>query len=426
MLALTRPLRLPRTLALLHRHALSTAPPPCPATPAPPPPCPATPALHTPPPPGAWAGGPGRHLAAPITPSATFLLPSGEHVEGEPVYGRYGHPSRLHLEATLAAVEGAAHCLTFSSGMAAACAVLDSLVPGEEVVASRHLYGEVLTAIRGLAARGVTATFLDCSEPAAVAAAVRPSTRLLWLELCTNPTLRLLDLRAVVAAVRARNPSCRILVDNTFLTPWVVRPLDLGADIVLHSLTKYINGHSDVIMGSLATNQPEVQQELEERQRHGGAAPSPFDCFLVQRSLATLHLRLERHMSSGLAAARWLEGRPEVAAVLHPLLPSHPQHRLALHQQAARHSGMLSFHLHSAAAAAAFLSALSLVRSAASLGSAHSLACRPALLTHAMCSEQERRAAGVTPDLVRLSVGLEDLEDILADLEHALAATHPI
>jgi cystathionine gamma-lyase len=286
-------------------------------------------------------------------------------VEGEPVYGRYGHPSRLHLEATLAAVEGAAHCLTFSSGMAAASAVLDSLLPGEEVVASRHLYGEVLTSIRGLAGRGVRSTFIDCSDPGAVGAAVGPATRLVWLELCTNPTLRLLDLPAVVAAVKARSSACRVLVDNTFLTPWVVRPLALGADIVLHSLTKYINGHSDVIMGSLATDRPELQQELEERQRHGGAAPSSFDCFLVHRSLATLHLRLERQMASGLAVARWLEARREVAAVLHPLLPSHPQHALARRQQAGRHSGMLSFHLRSGAAAGTFLRGLRIVRSAA-------------------------------------------------------------
>ena len=380
----------------------------------------ATLALHTPSPPASWVGGVERHLAPPITLSATFSLPSGQHVEGEPVYGRYGHPSRLHLEATLARLEGAAHCLAFSSGMAAAMAVLDGLKAGQSLVASKHLYGEVMAAIRHLGDRGVGARFVDCSQVEEVSAAVDASTSLVWLEVCTNPTLRLVDLRAVVEVVRARNPHCRVLVDNTFLTPWVLRPLDLGADIVLHSLTKYINGHSDVIMGCLATNQPTVHGELEEQQRHRGATPSAFDCYLVHRSLATLELRMERHMTSGLAIAQWLETRPEVESVSHPLLPSHPHHQLALCQHRGRHSGMLAFSLSSSSAATTFLSALCLVQSAASLGSGHSLACQPASLTHAMCSEEERQEAGVVAGLVRLSPGLEAVEDIIGDLEQAL------
>jgi len=404
-------------------------------------------ALHTGPPSSAWEGGAERHLAPPITPSATFVLPRGEEVIGEPVYGRYGNPSRLQLEATLAALEGADHCLTFASGMAAICAVLDTLVPGEQVVASNQLYGGSLAQIQALPKRGVEVAFVDACKEGEVMKAVTSATKLVWLEVCTNPGLRLLDLKKVVNDVRSLNQGNEIIIgiDNTFLTPWVVRPLTFGVDLVMHSCTKYLNGHSDVIMGSLLMNSERLHSRLAAVQRYHGAVPSPFDCYLVLRSLATLDVRMRRHETTGLRVAEWLEQQEGVHhhhhhqhhhhrhhhrhrlelqegvhGVTHPLLPSHSQHKLALAQHGGRHSGMLAFSLGSGNQAAVFLSSLQLIKSAASLGSTHSLACQPARITHAMCNKKQLEEAGVTKGMLRISLGLEEAEDIISDLDQAL------
>jgi len=379
-------------------------------------------ALHTGPPSSAWEGGAERHLAPPITPSATFVLPQGEEVIGEPVYGRYGNPSRLQLEATLAALEGADHCLTFASGMAAICAVLDTLLPGEQVVASNQLYGGSLAQIQALPKRGVEVAFVDACKEGEVMKAVTSATRLIWLEVCTNPGLRLLDLEKVVSDVRTCNQGDEIIIgiDNTFLTPWVVRPLAFGVDLVMHSCTKYLNGHSDVIMGALLMNSERLHNRLAAVQRYRGAVPSPFDCYLVLRSLATLDVRMRQHETTGLRVAEWLEQQEGVCCVTHPLLPSHSQHKLALAQHGGRHSGMLAFSLESGKQAATFLSSLQLIKSAASLGSTHSLACQPARITHAMCNEKQLEEAGVTKGMLRISVGLEEADDIISDLDQAL------
>jgi len=379
-------------------------------------------ALHTGPPSSAWEGGAERHLAPPITPSATFVLPQGEEVIGEPVYGRYGNPSRLQLEATLAALEGADHCLTFASGMAAICAVLDTLVPGEQVVASNQLYGGSLAQIQALPKRGVEVAFVDACKEGEVRKAVTSATKLVWLEVCTNPGLRLLDLKKVVNDVRSCNQGDEIIIgiDNTFITPWVVRPLTFGVDLVMHSCTKYLNGHSDVIMGALLMDSERLHGRLAAVQRYRGAVPSPFDCYLVLRSLATLDVRMRRHEATGIRVAEWLEHQEGVYGVTHPLLPSHSQHKLALVQHSGRHSGMLAFSLASGNQASVFLSSLQLIKSAASLGSTHSLACQPARITHAMCNEKQLEEAGVTRGMLRISVGLEEAEDIISDLEQAL------
>jgi len=379
-------------------------------------------ALHTGPPSSAWEGGAQRHLAPPITPSATFVLPQGEEVVGEPVYGRYGNPSRLQLEETLAALEGSEHCLTFGSGMAAICALLDTLLPGEQVVASNQLYGGTLAQIQALPKRGVEVAFVDACEAGDVKKAVTSATRLVWLEVCTNPGLRLLDLEKVVQDVRSCDRGNEIIIgiDNTFLTPWVVRPLTFGVDLVMHSCTKYLNGHSDVIMGALLMDSERLHSKLAAVQRYRGAVPSPFDCYLVLRSLATLDVRMRQHERTGLRVAQWLQKQDGVLGVTHPLLTSHHQHQLALAQHRGRHSGMLAFSLASGDQAAVFLSSLRLVKSAASLGSTHSLACQPARITHAMCNDKQLEEAGVTRGMLRISVGLEEAEDIISDLEQAL------
>jgi len=343
-------------------------------------------ALHTGAPSSAWEGGAERHLAPPITPSATFVLPTGEEVVGEPVYGRYGNPSRL------------------------------------QVVASNQLYGGSLAQIQALPHRGVEVAFVDSCKEGEVKKATTSKTRLVWLEVCTNPGLRLLDLEKVVSDVRSCDRGTEIIIgiDNTFLTPWVVRPLEFGVDLVMHSCTKYMNGHSDVIMGALLMDSESLHSKLATVQRYRGAVPSPFDCYLVLRSLATLDVRMRQHEATGLRVAEWLQQQDGVHGVTHPLLPSHSQHKLALSQHRGKHSGMLAFSLASGDQAAAFLSSLQLVKSAASLGSTHSLACQPARITHAMCNEKQLEEAGVTRGMVRMSVGLEEAEDIISDLNQAL------
>jgi len=377
-------------------------------------------ALHTKPPEESWAGGHQRHLAPPITVSATFELPTGEEIQGEPVYGRYGHPSRCHLEQSLASLECSSNCLVFSSGMAAAHALLQTLTPGDHIVAGISLYGGVLNLIRQMRDVGVLVTFVSTSNSENISSAVKPSTKLIWLEVCSNPSLQLLDIKNTVVGIRKVNPKVKVAVDNTFLTSWVCKPLEFGVDIVMHSVTKYINGHSDVIMGALLTNDTLLHDQLYKIQKYRGATPSAFDCFLVLRSLATLELRMQQHMKSGLEVATFLSSHPAVTNVIHPLLPHHPQHQTALDQHQGRHSGMVAFELSSTKAAQKFISLLKVVKGAASLGSSHSLICQPAKLTHVMCTKEERDEAGVTDGLLRLSVGLENVEDLIDDIKNAL------
>lgn len=336
------------------------------------------------------------------------------------MYGRYGHPSRGHLEQVLASLESSQHCLLFSSGMAASHAVLQTLKPGDHIVAGNCLYGGVLNLIRQLKDDGIGVSFVNGTNPESVESAIKAETKIVWLEVCSNPSLQILDVKKTVERVKSANVNTKIVIDNTFLTPWVIKPLDHGVDIVMHSVTKYLNGHSDVIMGALLCNDEILKDQLFKIQKYRGATPSPFDCFLVQRSLATLEIRMQRHMSSCQTVADFLSSHPEVVQVSHPLLSSHPQHHLAVSQHQGKHSGMVAFTLATTEAAARFLSELKLVKCAASLGSSHSLACQPAKLTHVMCTPQEREDAGVTDGLVRLSVGLENVQDIIEDLRQAL------
>ena len=263
-------------------------------------------------------------------------------------------------------------------------------------------------------------SFVNGVDPEAIANAVTSKTKLVWLEVCTNPTIQVLDISKTVKLVKEKNDKTWILVDNTFLTPWVVRPLELGVDVVMHSCTKYLNGHSDVILGVLLTSDQEIFGQLSAIQRYRGATPSPFDCFLVVRSLATLEIRMEKHMKNSLRLAEFLQTCDGVENVMHPLLPTHPQHEIAKNQHLGKHSGMIAFSLKSSATSAKFLRSLNIVKSAASLGSTHSLACQPARLTHVMCTQEERNLAGVTDGLIRVSIGLEDVDDIIEDVQQAL------
>jgi cystathionine gamma-lyase len=297
--------------------------------------------------------------------------------------------------------------------------VLSLLKSGDHVVACRDLYGGTYRLFTKLYRKfGVEFTFVDDTAADALAAAIRPETRLLWLESPSNPLLRVTDLRAAAAAARARG--VLTVVDNTFATPYLQRPLALGADIVVHSTTKYLAGHNDVIGGALVVDDTALWEELKFFQNAIGAIPGPQDCFLVLRGTKTLALRLDRHCANARAVAEFLSGHPEVARVYFPGLPSHPGHETA-RRQMRDFGGVVSFELEGGAeAAAAFLKGLRLWTLGESLGSVKSLLCQPATMTHASVEPEVRKEAGIEDGLLRLSVGIEEADDLVADLARAL------
>jgi cystathionine gamma-lyase len=342
-------------------------------------------------------------------------------------YSRTQNPTRFALEANLAALEGGdgAWGMAFNAGVAASTAVLAALLEaGDHVVAGDDLYGGSYRLFDKIFRRlGVGFTYVDAREPAAVAAAIGPRTRLCWVETPTNPLLRLVDIAAVARACRGRG--VRLCVDNTFMTPFFQRPLDLGADLVVHSTTKYLNGHSDVVGGAVLGRDPELKSRLGFVQNSMGGSQPAFDSFLVLRGTKTLAVRMERHQENALQIARWLEARPEVERVLYPGLRSHPQHALARRQMSG-FGGMLSFVLRGGsgsrgalARARSFLRRLQVFTCAESLGGVESLAEHPAIMTHASIPPERRRALGIGDGLVRLSVGIEHVDDLIADLERA-------
>lgn len=284
------------------------------------------------------------------------------------------------------------------------------------------LYGGTNRYFRKVASNmGIETSFVDATDVKNVADAIKPETRMVWIETPTNPTLKVVDIQAVAEVVH-RHKNIFLVVDNTFESAYFQRPLELGADITYYSLTKYMNGHTDVIMGSVALNDDDLADRLKFLQNAAGAVPSPFDCYLVNRSLKTLKLRMEEHQKNGLEVAKFLEAHPFVEKVRHLLLESHPQHALVKKQQYG-HSGMISFYIKGGLEESKkFLKALKLVTLAESLGGYESLAELPYLMTHASIEEKERVALGVTDNLVRISVGLENATDIIADLDQALTA----
>ncbi|MGZ5237906.1 MAG: trans-sulfuration enzyme family protein [Caldimonas sp.] len=363
-------------------------------------------------------------IMPPIYATSTFVQQSpGVHKGFD--YGRSHNPTRFALERCVADLEGGAQAFAFASGLAAIATVLELLDAGSHVVSGDDVYGgtfRLFERVRKKSA-GHRFSFVDLTDPSRLLAALTPETQLVWVETPTNPLLRLADLRAIAALCRERGILC--VADNTFASPWVQRPLELGFDIVVHSTTKYLNGHSDVIGGIAVVGGEERLAPVRERlgflQNAVGAIAGPFDSFLVLRGVKTLALRMERHCASALGLARWLEQQPRVARVHYPGLASHPQHELARRQMHG-FGGMISLDLATdLAGARRFLEAVRIFSLAESLGGVESLIEHPAIMTHATIPAKTRATLGIGDALVRLSVGVEDVEDLRADLARALA-----
>ncbi len=337
-------------------------------------------------------------------------------------YARTRNPTRDAVEGNLAALEGAEHGIAFASGMAAVQTLLELLDQGDHLVLGDNVYGGTFRLVDKVMTRlGLAYTQVDTDDATALAGALRPETRLVLLETPTNPMLSLTDIAAVRDLLRRAGSRALLVVDNTFATPFNQMPLDLGADAVLHSTTKYLNGHSDSVGGVIATRDAELAARLRFLQNAAGAILSPMESWLILRGTKTLHLRMARHNASALAVARWLERRRDLARVLYPGLESHPQHALAKAQMTG-FSGMVSFDTGDPERTRRVASRFRLFALAESLGGVESLVCHPASMTHGSVPEADRRRLGISDSLLRLSVGVEDPEDLVADLAQALEA----
>jgi cystathionine gamma-lyase len=357
-------------------------------------------------------------IMTPVFLTSTYVQSAPNETKGYD-YSRTCNPTRTALEQNLAALEGGAFGLCFASGMAAIHCVLNLLQAGDHVVAGNDLYGGTYRLLRTLYEKfGLQTTFVDLGDMAAFEAALQPKTRLVLLETPTNPLLRCYDLAAI--ASRCRRANILTLADNTFATPFLQNPLALGCDLVVHSTTKYLGGHSDVVGGALVGNDMALRQRLAHFQNSCGGTPGPMDCFLVLRGTKTLHVRMERHCRNAAAIAAWLAQHRRVANVIYPWLPSHPHHALARRQMRGG-GGMVSVELAATVdEAKRFASRLRVFALAESLGGVESLVDHPASMTHASIPEAQRRASGLADGLIRLSVGIEDEADLVADLESAL------
>jgi cystathionine gamma-lyase len=354
----------------------------------------------------------------PVVMASTFAQPE----PGQPLkydYSRSGNPTRSNLEAALAALEGGARGFAFSSGCAAATTLLHTLKPGDHVISGDDVYGGTFRLFdKVMKPFGIESSFVDLTDLAKLEAAFTPTTRFVWFETPTNPTLKLADIAAISAIAEARG--VRVVVDNTFASPVLQQPLALGATVVLHSTTKYINGHSDVVGGALVTSDAELCERLPFFQNAIGAVPSPMDCYLVLRGIKTLPVRMRAHVAGASELAVRLSKHPGVARVHYPGLPSHPQHELAKRQMSGP-GGMISVELATdLEGSRRFLESLRIFALAESLGGVESLAEHPALMTHASIPAENRKALGISDSLVRLSVGIEHVADLWQDLESAL------
>lgn len=358
-------------------------------------------------------------IMTPIYQTSTYVQAApGDHKGYE--YSRTHNPTRTALQNALAALENGKHGLCFSSGMASIDAIVKLLKPGDEVVSTNDLYGgtyRIFTKI--FEGFGVKFHFVDMGDLKNVEAAMNAHTKLIWAETPTNPLLRIIDIAGLAAI--AKKHGCLLGVDNTFATPYLQTPIDLGADIVMHSVTKYLGGHSDVVMGALVVKDDALAERLAFIQNSCGATPGPQDCFLVLRGLKTLHLRMQRHCENGQVVAEFLAQHPKVDKVYWPGLASHPNHEVAKRQMRG-HGGMMSFTLKgdNMADANRVLSSTKLFALAESLGGVESLLGHPASMTHASIPREERLKNGLADTLIRLSVGLEDAEDLVDDLRQAL------
>lgn len=363
-------------------------------------------------------------VIVPIYQTSTYAQASvGEHKGFD--YSRTANPTRSALEACLASLDGGQYGLAFGSGMAAEDTLLHSLNSGDHVIASDDVYGGTFRLFhRVLERNGLRFTFVDATDVRRVADAIEDRTRLIWLESPTNPLMKLIDIAAVADLAHAHpGGPIRVAVDNTFASPYCQRPLSLGADVVHYSTTKYLGGHSDVVGGALVMSDPELYEQLKFLQNAVGGVPGPFDSWLVLRGLKTLALRMRQHTANALEVARFLEAHARVKRVYYPGLESHPQHALARRQMVGGFGGMLSFEIQGGVEAAReVVRRTHLFTLAESLGGVESLVELPALMTHASLPPERRAEIGIDDGLIRLSVGIEDAGDLLADLEHALNA----
>lgn len=360
-------------------------------------------------------------IMPPIYQTSTYVQSApGVHKGHE--YARVSNPTRTALEQNLAALESAAHGICFSSGVACTDAMLKSLRPGDHIVSTNDLYGGTFRLFRQVYEPfGLKFSFVDMRDIDQVAAAVTDDTKLFWIETPTNPLIRILDLAALSQLAKAHDID--VAVDNTFASPYLQQPLKLGADLVMHSSTKYLGGHSDLIGGVVCTNRDDWNEKLRFQIKCAGAAPGPMDCFLNLRGTKTLHIRMERHCANAKAIANHLNNHPKVGQVYYPGLPADPGHELAK-KQMRDFGGMLSFTLaqDSVENAMKVLSATSVFSLAESLGGVESLIGHPASMTHASIPREDRIKAGLSDSLIRLSVGIEAVEDLISDLDIALSA----
>ena len=357
-------------------------------------------------------------IVPPIYQTATYVLPEiGRDLGFD--YTRSSNPTREILENNLAGIEGGKFGTCFASGMSAVDSVLKLLKKGEHVVCSDDVYGGVSRHFNNILVNyGLSFTYVDSSNPENVENAITSVTKLLWVETPTNPLLKVTDLNAMSQI--AKNHGILFGVDSTFATPVFLRPFEFGADIVMHSTTKYISGHNQIIGGIIITNDKEIHEQMKYVQKTIGAVPSPFDCWLTLLGVKTLHLRMERHASNAHAVAEFLESHPQVEKITYPGLPSHPQYLIAKEQMDG-FSGMISFELKDGIPAGkTLMNSVKLCSLAESLGAVETMITHPATMTHVDVPEEERHARGLTDGLVRISVGIEDVDDIIDDLKQAL------
>lgn len=358
-------------------------------------------------------------IMTPIYQTSTFVQEAPGSNKGFE-YARSQNPTRFALEEALAIIENGKYGLAFGSGVAATDAVIKLLQPGDEVIAGSDMYGGTYRLFSKVFEKfGIKFIYVDTTNPANIKAAVTRNTKLIWLETPTNPLMNITDIAAV--AVIAKEAKALLCVDNTFASPYLQKPLDLGADMVMHSVTKYLGGHSDVIQGALVMNDKELRDQLYFIQKSCGAVPGPMDCFLVLRGIKTLHVRMQRHCENGAAIAKWLRNHPKVNKVYWPGFEDHPNHAIAK-KQMKDFGGMISFELKddSVENAKRVLSSTKIFSLAESLGGVESLINHPASMTHASIPREERIKNGLTDSLIRLSVGIEDAEDLIADLQQAI------
>ncbi|XRE43067.1 Cystathionine gamma-lyase [Tenacibaculum discolor] len=358
----------------------------------------------------------------PIFQTSTYAQSSPGVNKGY-AYSRSANPTRTALENAFAALENGTHGFAFASGLSAIDCVLRTLNPGDEIIAGDDIYGGTYRMFTKMFEKnGLKFQYVDMNEVANVVNAISEKTKLIWIETPTNPLMKIADIEEITKAVKTKKSDVVVAVDNTFATPYLQRPLDLGVDIVMHSATKYLGGHSDLVMGALMTKNAELAEQLHFIQFAAGAIAGPMDSFLALRGVKTLHLRMQRHCENGKAVAKYLSEHPKVGEVFYPGLENHPNHEIAK-KQMDDFGGMVSFRLkdESKQAALTFLENTKIFTLAESLGGVESLVSHPVTMTHASIPEEERMKIGITDSLIRLSVGVEDIDDLLADLEQALS-----